>query len=98
MGALAGGYLGFAMAQRFVDIIFASQVETRFVDKVLLLKLIEDGKVEAARTSLLVAVQSDAILVGSQSSTATSGTSAESPIPTHPLRQNVWRIEVRARR
>lgn len=76
LGALAGGYFGFATAQQFTGTLLTSQVEGRFVDKVLLLKLIDDGKIEEARASLLNSIQSDTILAGIGFSIAAQGPSA----------------------
>lgn len=62
LGALAGSYFGFAIARQFTGTLLTSQIEGRFVDKVLLLKLIDDGKVEEAKANLLASIQSDTIL------------------------------------
>lgn len=76
LGALAGSYFGFVTAQQFTSILVTSQIEARFVDKAILLKLIDDGKIEAARTNLLTSIQSDTILASMGSSAAGLGSPA----------------------
>ena len=65
IGVLGGGYLGFAASQWFVGTMFSSQLESRMVEHVVLLKLLDDGKTESVRRMLLTNVQSDTIVVGS---------------------------------
>ncbi len=64
-GILGGGYVSFATSQWFAGVLFSSQLETRFIDHVVLLKLLDEGKIESARQMLLSNVQSDTIVVGS---------------------------------
>ena len=63
-GAAVGLYAGFATNRSFVNLMFISQIESRFADKVLLLKQLDDGDVNAVRRTLLADIQSDTILVG----------------------------------
>jgi hypothetical protein len=64
VGLLAGGYLAYSGSQWFVGTLFVSQIEARYDERVVLLKLIDEGKVEAAREHLLMDVQSDTIVIG----------------------------------
>lgn len=65
IGILGGGYAGFTTSQWFVGAMFSSQIEARFIDHVMLLKLLDDGKTESVRQILLSSVQSDTVAVGS---------------------------------
>jgi len=64
VGVLAGAYLGYAASQWFVSTLFMSQIEARYDERVILLKLVDEGKVEAARNKLLIDVQSDTMVIG----------------------------------
>lgn len=64
VGAAVGLYAGFWTNRSFVTLMFTSQIESRFFDKVRLLKQLDDGDVEAIRRSLLADIQSDTIIVG----------------------------------
>lgn len=64
VGAAVGLYAGFATNRSFVNLMFTSQIESRFADKVLLLKQLDDGDVDAVRRTLLADIQSDTIIVG----------------------------------
>lgn len=61
IGGAAGTRLGFMAANQFVGTLVASQVESRYADRILLLKLLDDEKMEAMRLMLLTNVQSDTI-------------------------------------
>lgn len=65
IGVLGGGYLGFAASHWFVGTMFSSRLESRMIEHVVLLKLLDDGKTESVRQMLLTDVQSDTIVVGS---------------------------------
>jgi len=65
VGVLGGGYLGFSTSQWFAGVLFSSQLETRFIDHVVRLKLLDEGKTESVRQMLLSDVQSDTVIVGS---------------------------------
>ena len=76
LGAMAGGYFGFAIARQFTGTLLTSQLEGRFVNNILLLKLLDDGKIEEAKASLLASIQSDTILTEASSSIAAPGSPA----------------------
>jgi hypothetical protein len=61
VGAVTGGYLGHVASQWFVEVIYSSRLDTRLVDHVLWLKLLDEGKTESLRQALLADVQVDTI-------------------------------------
>jgi len=63
-GAAVGLYAGFATNRAFVDLTLTSQIESRFADRVLLLKQLDDGDIDRAKRWLLNGIQSDTIIVG----------------------------------
>lgn len=88
LGGFAGGYFGFSSGLTWGHLLLTSPVESRFYQNYMLLKLLDDGKADVARTNLTQDVQSDAILI------ETIAASAPPDIPANTMYQRLRRLAI----